>query len=166
MISTEFHWNNNSKKTRVYLKVWEREKRIHLLAHLLVWYLWRKFPHELTEKCLVIFDQSPNFCSSCGKECFYFSGNLLLRFLLWHDLKIEVKSRGTREYIFMSTVTYQQIAEVFFSVKSKCPIFHCLELDGRVLNLIYRTIRRKGQNLQNVRGPTPPRKYPKLSGNL
>ena len=125
-----------------------------------------KLPHEFTKTCFAIFDQSPNLYNSCGKDCFYFSGNLLLPFLLWHDFKIVVKSRGRGNIFSCLPLSNNNQQKYFFSIKAKCPIFHCLNLDGRILNFICLKIRRKAQNLQNFRSSTPPRKYPKFSGKL
>ena len=60
--------------------------------------------------------------------------------------KTLVKSRQRSTFSCLNVVC-QQSAEVFFLLKVKCPVFHFMDLDCRVLNLIYLKIRRKGKNL-------------------
>ena len=47
----------------------------------------------------------------------------------------------------MSSLVYWRTAEVYVLLKTKCPVFHFLDLDRGILNLIYLEIRRKGQNV-------------------
>ena len=62
-------------------------KEPNLLARLLALYQLRNFLHEFTEKCYAVFGQSNYVIISRGIGCSYFSGNFLLSFLLWHDLR-------------------------------------------------------------------------------
>ena len=80
----------------------------------------------------------------------YFSGSFLLSFLLWYDFKILVKSRGgynftiVQFYVSHCLLTFGR--SNFFHLKAKYPVFHFLDLDGTISNLIQPKINKKRQN--------------------
>ena len=63
-------------------------------------------------------------------------------FLSWYDFRILVKSR--RGGAFLCLLTFDRIN--FFQLKAKYPVFHSLDLEGTILNLIQPKINRKHQN--------------------
>ena len=83
---------------------------------------------------------------SCGISRFYFSGNFLLSFLLWYNFKILVKSRdgGIFSCLASSANVWQKF--FFFQLKAKYPVFHFLDLNGAISNLIQPKINKKRRN--------------------
>ena len=102
-----------------------------------IWIFWN-------QNVVQVLTNQAGWFISYGISCSYFSRNLILSFLLWHDFKVLVKSRGGGTFLCLaSSVNFQKN---FFWLKAKCPVFYFLDLDGEILNLIYLKIRRNGQN--------------------
>ena len=97
---------------------------------------------EFTEKHFAVFDQS-SYAISHSIGCSYFSRNFLLSFLLlWYEFKILVKSRGGGTFLCLS-LSVNVWQKQFFYLKAKYPVFHFLDLDGTILNLILPKINKK-----------------------
>ena len=98
----------------------------------------KNFLCEFTEKCFAVFGQSSCTIYLTWYHHSYFSGNFLLSFLLWYDFKILVKSRGGGTFLSLaSSVLFgRSIFFFFFQFKAKYPVFHFLNLDRTILNLI------------------------------
>ena len=134
------NWNNYPKTWKV--SVWERKPRMHLLACLLPCQLalcqLRNFLCEFNEKYFAIFDQSRcAICISHDIACSYFLENLLVSFFLWYDFKVLVKLKGGGTFLCLAFLCLLNIQQSwFFKVKAKYPVFHFLDLDGTILNLI------------------------------
>ena len=112
---------------------------IHLLAFLFAYLLcvnWEIFRLSLLKSVLSFLTNQAVQFISCGIGCSCFSGNFLLSFLLWYDFKILIKSRGGGTFLcLVSSVNVQQ-KELFY-LKAKYLVFHFLDLDGTILNLIW-----------------------------
>ena len=130
MKSTTYIFEITNKKIEKYLR-----GKIHLLACLLATRQLKNFLHEFTE-CFAVFDQSAAQFISCGIGCSYFSGSFLLSFLfLWYDFQILVKSRGGGTFLSLaSSVNVRNL--FFFQLKTEYLVFHFLDLNGTILNLI------------------------------
>ena len=124
-----FHWNINPKDWEVYIDVTKGNENPPVC--LLAW---------LKNVLLFLTNQTVQFISRGYIVCFCFSENLLLRFLLWHDFKILVKSRQERTFSCLSVACNIQQKYFFFLLKAKCLVFHLL--DRRTLNLIYMKLRK------------------------
>ena len=104
-------------------------------------------------KCVLPFltNQVAQFISCGDIGCFYFSGNtLLLPFLLpsWFQDSSQIKTREVPFHVLALLcllLTFSRTRSIFLlNVQS-----HFLDLDGRILNLVYSylKIQRKDQNL-------------------
>ena len=110
--------------------------KIQLLAHLFA-------PCEFTEKCFAVFNQSNHMIYlTCYRSLF--SRDFLLSFLLWYHFKILVKSRGGgTTFLCLASSVNIWLKYFFFQLKAKYPVFHFLDLDGTILNLIQPKINKK-----------------------
>ena len=96
----------------------------------------RNFLREFTEKCFAVFDQS-----SCAiylmwyrPLLFFWGFSSIILFMAWLQDSSQIKGMG---YIFMSSIVCWCSAEViFFQLKAEYLVFHFLDLDGTILNLI------------------------------
>ena len=117
--------------------------------------LTRKFSAWVYQSVMLPFltNQVTQFISCGDIGCFYFSGNtLLLPFLLpaWFQDSSQIKAREGSTFSCLSIacllLRFSRARSIFFI---KCPVFHFLDLVGRILNLVfsYLKIQRKDQNL-------------------
>ena len=93
----------------------------------------RNFPREFTEKSFAIFDQSSHmiYLTWYWSALFFQEFSSIISFMVWLQDSSQIK---WRRYIFLSSIIYERSAEVIFLKKH--PVFHFLDLDGTVLNLI------------------------------
>ena len=103
----------------------------------------KKFSTSLLKSVLPFLTNQAVRFILCGIGHSYFSGNFLLSFLLWYDFKILVKSRGGGTFLYLASSVNIQQKQFFFQLKAKYPIFHFLDLDRTILNLIKSKINKK-----------------------
>ena len=98
-------------------------EEIQLLVCLLASCQVRNFLCEFAEKCFAVFDQSNSTIISHGISRCYFRGNFLLSFLLWHDLKVLVKSRGGGTFLWLALSVNVWPNYFLFHLRAKYPVF-------------------------------------------
>ena len=105
-------------------------------AHLLASCQLRNLPREFTEKYFASFDQSSHaiYLTGYWSLLFFWEFSSIIPFMVCIQNSCQIKGRG---YIFMSSIVCLRSAEViFFQLKAKYSVFHFLDLDGTILNLI------------------------------
>ena len=131
MKSTTYIIEITTQKNEKYLS----EGEIHLLACLLVSCQLRNFPHEFTEKCFAVFDQSSCviYLTWYWLLLFFQEFSSIIPFMVWLQDSSQMKGRG---YIFMSSIVCCLAELIFFHLKAKYPVVHFLDLNRTILNLI------------------------------
>ena len=96
-----FRWNNYPKSWKV--SVCERKTRIHLLACLLASCQLTNFPHEFTENCFAVFDQSSYtiYFTWYRPLLFFPEFTTSIPFMVWFQDSSLIEGRG---YIFMPSI--------------------------------------------------------------
>ena len=113
---------------------------------LLTWYWNKTFFCKFTENILAFLTNQVSRFFSCGIVFSYFSENLLLSFLLWHDFKITSKSRGRGALSCMATlVNVKQKKPVNWKLNVRSFIFWIWTVESCLC--LYLKVSRKCQNL-------------------
>ena len=133
----------------------ERNPLACLPACLLASCQLRNFCVSLLKSVLTFLtNQAAQFLSRGIGHCNFFR-NFLLSFLSWYDLNhsfhgMTSKFQSNQGEGVHSYVQHRQLmfgrSNFFFQLKAKHPVFHFLDLDGTILNLIQPKINKKLQN--------------------
>ena len=107
----------------------------------------KKFSVQVYQKSVLPFltNQVGHFISQ-GMSHYYFSRNFLLSFLLWYDFKIQ---GGSKFLCLSSSVNNRIVCQQFFFNWKLNIVFHVLDLDKTILNLIKPKITKKHQNFHH-----------------
>ena len=96
----------------------------------------RNFLREFTEKYFAVFDQS--ICA------IFWEFSSIIPFMVRLQDSSQIKGRG---YIFKSSIVCKRLTEIiFFQLKAEYLVFHFLDLDRTILDLIQVKINKNRRN--------------------